>query len=121
MASRNQVFRRAAAEKLLPLTHGVTLPRRLDDSPNGPVDQISVRILELLHPIVLRDHDPLTIVSDGNCFYRSVSKLLFRTEDHYLHLRLLASIEIAMNPAYYDTASRHHIDLVQDYRLVLGR
>ena len=92
----------AHAELLLLSTYNIDLP---DSSPDnsGHVDNVSVKILEKFHPLLLESFRPIRIIGDGNCFYRSISRAMFDTEDHHLHIRLLTAIEIFIFPEYYDT------------------
>ena len=112
---------RAYIEALLLQTYEVKLPARLDIVPAGPVDRVSVGILERLHPIVLGDHQPEKVYGDGNCLYRAVSRLLYGDEGHHLLIRLLSCIEMVTNPLFYDNSSRNYKDLIQDDRVVLSR
>ena len=119
--SEESLKARASTEFLLLDTYGVKLPPRPQQVFDGPVDPVSVRILELLHPIVLGNHKPLKIVGDGNCFFRAVSRVLYGTEEHHLMIRLLSCVEMANNPSYYDASLRTYKDLINDNRIVLGR
>ena len=113
---------RAISEGMLLETYGVELPPIEPLTiPSGPVDTTSVKILKVLHPIVLEDHQPLAVYADGNCWFRAVSRLLYGHEDFHLLLRLKVAIEIAMNPSFYNTSARAYKDLIKDVRVVTPR
>jgi len=60
---------------------------------------------DMLHdfcPWMLEQFVPAQVVGDGNCLFRSISLSLYGTEDVHDHLRLLASIEVLLNPGVYD-------------------
>ena len=42
-------------------------------------------------------HIPRSVLGDGNCMYRALSRGLFGTENHHLHVRLLTALEIIEN------------------------
>ena len=44
---------------------------------------------------------PITVYGDGNCLYRSLSLLLYATEEHHLELRLRCVLELTRNTASY--------------------
>ena len=71
--SRESLKVRAETELLLLDAYDVKLPPRPQNVEEGPVDETSVRVLEILHPVVLRDFKPLRVAADGNCFYRQDS------------------------------------------------
>ena len=49
---------------------------------------------------------------------RSLSRLLYGTEDYQELIRLLSACEIGANPSYYDTSSRTYKDLINNERVV---
>ena len=67
---------------------------------------------------MLIDHIPLAVVGDGNCLYRAISLGLFGNENHHLHVRLLAAIEIGLNSRHYDSKCNNNNCLFKDNRLV---
>ena len=67
---------------------------------------------------MLYKYNPIAIRGDGNCFYRAVSKGLFGTKDYHLHIRLLTSIEIGLNPNYYSSSDESYIDILKDPLIV---
>ncbi len=44
---------------------------------NGEKDAVSVEILKMYHPAILMDLVPMSVVGDGNCLYRAVSRALW--------------------------------------------
>ena len=71
----------------------------------------------MLSPSMLNDHTPLSVVGDGNCMYRALSRGLYGTENHHLHVRLLTALEIMQNRKFYDVSSKEYVDLVRDSRV----
>ena len=61
---------------------------------------------------------PLDVLGDGNCLFRALSRNLYSTEEHHLHLRLLTAIEAALHPEFYNTQRDDYQDLVLDNRQV---
>ena len=108
----------ATTEKLLLVTHKVKLPAfRTSPSQPGKQDDNAVKVLRMLSPSMLNDHTPLSVVGDGNCMYRALSRGLFGTENHHLHVRLLTALEIMQNRKFYDVSSKEYVDLVRDSRV----
>ena len=59
----------------------------------GKPDDIAVKVLGMLSPSMLNDHIPLSVLGDGNCMYRTLSRGLFETENHHMHVRLLTALK----------------------------
>ena len=102
-------FSAPTAEHLLLKTYDIQLPQPQSTSLPGAIDQVSCQILQKLQPIILKSYKPLSIRSDGNCFYRAVSRSLFGTEDHHLHVRLLAALEMLFQREYYDLSNSPYL------------
>ena len=66
---------------------------------------------------MLNDHIPRSVLGDGNCMYRALSRGLFGTENHHLHVRLLTALEIIQNWKLYDVSGKEFVDLVYDSRV----
>ena len=68
----------ATTEKLLLVTHKVNLPDILT-SPTQPgkQDDVAMKVLSLLNPSMLNHYIPLSVLGDGNCMYRALSRGLF--------------------------------------------
>ena len=77
---------------LLSLYH-VDVPRDSSDARIGAVDSVSQRILESYQPVMLQQYIPLSVLGDGNCFYRAVSRSLCGNESMHILLRLRTAIE----------------------------
>ena len=107
------------SEQMLLDVYSVTLPS-LDDSVPMQCDNVSKDILTLFHPAILLDVFPVKTIGDGNCMYRSVSRLLTGSESYHMLLRLLTVIEIVSNNLYYDISAKKHIDLIGDNRIVVS-
>ena len=45
----------------------------------------------------LNMHYPICTVPDGNCFCRSISQLVFRSEDHHVEMRCRIVIDSLLN------------------------
>ena len=58
---------------------------------------MAVKVLSMLSPSMLNDHIHLSVMGDGNCMYRTLSRGLFETENHHLHVRLLTALDIIQN------------------------
>ena len=68
----------ATTEKLLLVTHNVKLPDfRTSPTQPGKQDDIAVKVLGMLSPSMLNDHIHLSVLGDGNCMYRALSRGLF--------------------------------------------
>ena len=115
-ASSKKIQEVAKNEQMLLQAHEVKLPDPTGIA--GIEDDTSVKILNVYHPLMLINHIPLSVYGDGNCMYRAVSRCLFGTEEHHLHIRLLAAIEIGLNPEFYDVESRKYNDILNDPMLI---
>ena len=108
----------ATTEKLLLVTHNVKLPDfRTSPTQPGKPDDIAVKVLSMLSPSMLNDHMPRSVLGDGNCMYRVLSRRLFGTENHHLHVRLLTALKIIQNRKLYDVSIKEFVDLVYDSRV----
>ena len=77
----------ATTEKLLLVTHNVKLPDfRTSPTQPGKPDDIAVKVLSMLRPSMLNVHIPRSVLGDGNCMYRALSRGLFGTENHHLYV-----------------------------------
>ena len=63
---------------------------------------------------MLQDYKPLSIVGDGSCLYRAVSRGLYGHEDHHELLRLLTALEIAANKTFYDSTEDDCSQMIRD-------
>ncbi|XP_064098155.1 uncharacterized protein LOC135209391 [Macrobrachium nipponense] len=120
-SSKQELMDAARSESLLLETYKISLPawsKREPGNVTGTPDTVAVGVLQLLHPVVLDTHVPLSVIGDGNCLYRAVSRALYNTEEHHLLIRLKAALEIAMYPSYYDVEDPHYVDQVKDDRLL---
>ena len=70
---------------------------------------MAVKVLSMLSPSMLNDHIHLSVLGDGNCMYRVLSRGLFGTENHHLHVRLLTALEIIQNPKFYDVSGKESL------------
>ena len=50
----------------------------------------------MFHPALLGNFYPASVVGDGNCMYRAVSRALRGTENHHVLLRLNTALEIIL-------------------------
>ena len=69
---------------------------------------------------MLHQYIPLSVLGDGNCFYRAVSRSLCGNESMHILLRLRTAIEIITNRKFYDTGRRSYVDLINDNRVVVS-
>lgn len=117
--SREELMSVMESEKLLLETYNVHLPST-DSPPSflGLPDDVSVGILKRYQPALLSEYTPLDVDTDGNCFYRSVSRALFGTESSHHHIRLLAALEMVEHRQFYDCDSADYRDLVAELELV---
>ena len=107
----------ATTEKLLLVTHNVKLPDfRTSPTQPGSQDDIAVKVLSMLSPSMLNDHIPLSVLCDGNCMYCALSRGLFGTDNHHLHVRLLTALEIIQNQKLY-ISGKEFVYLVYDSRV----
>ena len=104
---------------LLSLYH-VEIPHESTESRTGAVDTTSQRIIELYQPVLLQQYIPLSVLGDGNCFYRAVSRSICGNESFYILLRLKTAIEIITNRQYFDTGRRSYVDLINDNRILVS-
>ena len=87
------------------------------------VDQTAVDILRLYHPAMVKSNVPLSIVGDGNCLYRAVSKSVTGSESYHKLIRLEAALEMIIFSDKYDTKGvntkrRRKLDFLSDNRIV---
>ena len=81
------------------------------------VDTIATQILKRYHPIILETHTPVNVTGDGNCLFRAVSMGLFGTENYYMLIRLLTTIEAILNENHYNYEHAEFVDHFHDPRL----
>ena len=92
---------KAYFEAPVAVKHSAPLP----EASAAAVDHTTLRILEKLHPPMLDEFIPLSIVGDGHCMFRAVSYQVYGTQDCYLYLRLLAALEMIEHSDCYDVKS----------------
>ena len=108
-----------ANERLLLKTYGVSLPEPCEfTTAPGTRDDSATAVRGMFHRVLLRDHIPLSVVGDGNCLFRALSRGLFGHERHHQLIRLLTALEIAQHQVYYDDQHNDYKDLVKDNRLI---
>ena len=81
------------------------------------IDRASVQILNMFHPVMNTDYNPLQVIGDGNCLYRSVSLAMSGEQDCHILLRLQTSLELILNRSSYDTKKKYN-DFLNDTRIV---
>jgi len=109
----------AHSETLLLQAYNVSPPPRCTGSePPGIRDSVATGVLQLYHPCLLLSSIPLSVAGDGNCLFRALSRGLYGSEDHHIHLRLLTTLEIATHREWYDIASPAYKGLLNDQRIV---
>lgn len=104
---------------LLSLYH-VDVPKESSEARVGAVDSVSQRIIQVYQPVLLEQYIPLTVLGDGNCFYRAVSRALCGNESYHILLRLKTAVEIIVNRKYYDIGRRSYVDLIGDNRIIVS-
>lgn len=104
---------------LLSLYH-VDIPKESSEARIGAVDSVSQRIIQIYQHVLLEQYVPLTVLGDGNCFYRAVSRALCGNESLHIILRLKTAIEIIVNRKFYDTGRRSYVDLIKDNRIIVS-
>jgi len=63
---------------------------------------------------------PVNTTADGNRLFRSVSKYMYGTEEHHVHLHLLCVTEVCQNTTLYDnTTGEFYSQFASDTLLVL--
>lgn len=83
------------SERLLLKTYNIKLPDYPTlGTPPGRRDAAATGVLQMLHPILGSDHVPLSVIGDGNCLFRALSRGLYGHENHHQHIRLLTAMEI---------------------------
>ena len=96
----------AASEQQLLSFYSSTLPALSPPTvEHVSVDETSVQLLSKHSPWLLTAYVPVSVVGDGNCLFRAVSYAMYGRECMHTQLRLLAAIEVLLNPALYDVDS----------------
>lgn len=111
----------AKSEQKLLQTYGVGI--QIQDSllySSSQIDQQTVRILDMFHPIMNTDYCPLTTIGDGNCLYRAVSLAVTGSQEHHNLLRLKTALELILNRQSYDTKRKNN-DFLHDTRIVTSQ
>ena len=62
----------------------------------------AVALLQRTRPSLLDSYRPLAVSGDGNCLYRSMSLLLYGTEQFHSVLRLRTAVEVLSNENWYN-------------------
>ncbi|GFR68042.1 hypothetical protein ElyMa_005598800 [Elysia marginata] len=86
----------ARSEVMLLQTYAVQPPNEVNNSQcalSDEVDEIAVQILNKFHPVINTTHVPISIISNGNCLFRAVSKALYGSDEYHTYIRLLAVLE----------------------------
>ena len=98
--------KQAQSEEQLMLFYHISLPAINQPSPNeAGVHSPSVDLLHDHSQLLLSKFIPGAVQADGNCLFRSLSLAMYESELHYMHLRLLATIETLMHACLYDQTS----------------
>ena len=116
---RNSLLTAARNEQKVMNTYKVCVPT-IDNVTDHEIDLQSQSVLQMFHPALLGDFYPASVVGDGNCMYRAVSRALSGTENHHVLLRLNTALEIILNRQYYDTKSKTYKDLICDNRVIVS-
>ena len=74
----------AVSEQALQSLYGADIPTEFSGCRVGEVDTISQRLLEMYQPVFLQQYVPLSVLWDGHCLYRAVSRSLCGNES--LHI-----------------------------------
>jgi len=100
--------------------YDINLPeiKNFENASFGNEDSTARKILQAYHPIMLTKFIPLFVEGDGNCLFQALSRGLFGNECHHVHLRLITSIEVALNQNFYDVNHKDLKKTFQDHRLV---
>ena len=73
-----------------------------DMTKNGDlIDNLAFQLIPDDIPQRFRCHHPTTILADGNCFCRSISRLVFGTENEHLQIRCRLVVDMTMNLSLY--------------------
>ena len=104
---------------LLSLYH-VKVPKDSSEVLAGVVDSASQKIIQIYQAVLLEQYVPLSVLGDGNRFYRAVSRALRGNESLHILLRLKTAIEIIVSRKYYDTGRRSYVDLIKDNRIIVS-
>ena len=94
-------------------------PQKTSDLQNSAIDGTAQKLLEVYHPVMLEQYAPLSVLGDGNCLYRAISRSLCGNENLHMLIRLKTAIEIIINRKYYDTGRRSYVDLINDNRIIV--
>ena len=111
--------KQAASELMLMNIYKVQLPPI--DQPTA--DDVSTshhpseELLQSSNPWLLSRYIPVDVTGDGNCFFRSVSYALYRTEEWHSLLRLYCVLEVLDNRPLYDNG---HADFYAPYKADVG-
>jgi len=62
----------------------------------------AVALLQRTRPSLLDSYRPLAVSGDGNCLYRSLSLLLYGTEQFHFLLRIRTAVEVLSNENWYN-------------------
>ena len=73
---------------------------------NWPLDEESNQILSECDQQKLTEFEPLQVEGDGNCCYRSVSLMLFGTDDEHIYVRAKTALEMVKHRSSYDEESQ---------------
>ncbi|MEW8547997.1 MAG: hypothetical protein AB2693_31215 [Candidatus Thiodiazotropha sp.] len=117
-STKSDLLNQAKSEFKLLQTYDVKVP--VQDKilhSKTQVDQNSVQILNMFHPVMNTDVYPLQTVGDGNCLYRAASLALTGSQEYHTLLRLKTAIEVIQNRQSYDTKKKHN-DFLNGTRIV---
>ena len=112
----------ACSEQGLLALYRAELPQQSQQSGDvqiSAIDGTSKQIMEVYQPVMLEQYAPLSVLGDGNCLYRAVSRSICGNESLHVLIRLKTAIEIITNRKFYDTGRRSYEDLINDNRIVI--
>ena len=112
-AAKNEIKLLDFHKVSLPCIDGSSLNYDLND-----IDAVSMEILLKYHPAYIEENVPLTIVGDGNCLYRAVSRKMTGSELYHKVLRLEAALELIIFREKYDPSSKNKLPFVSDSRII---
>ena len=112
-AAKNEIKLLDFHKVSLPCIDGSSLNYDLND-----IDAVSMEILLKYHPAYIEENVPLTIVGDGNCLYRAVSRKMTGSELYHKVLRLEAALELIIFREKYDPSSKNKLPFVSVSRII---
>jgi len=72
-------------------------------------DEVSAKILQRFHGVMLESSKPVTVGADGNCLYRAAAAAFYGDENYHEFTRAVTAIELVIHREFYDVSQNQQM------------